>query len=124
MMMSRWTWIKTLRTLCALLFLSLGLGHQPVQATAPLEAYGEQYRLPDGSFADICAEGHEEHDPVAAPVCEVCRLASSTDLPPPVVGISLPAGRASVDNPLRVAAQSLGFTALARPMSRGPPQKV
>lgn len=113
-----------LRTFCALLFLSLGFGHQPVQATAPLEAYSEQYRLPDGSFADICAEGHDEHDPVVAPLCEVCRLASSTDLPLPATGISLSAEQAFLDNPLRVAAQSVGFTALFRPMSRGPPPKV
>lgn len=113
-----------LRSFCALLFLSLSLAHQPVQASAPVEAYGEQYRLPDGSFADICADGHDEHDPVVAPFCEVCRLASSTDLPPPAGGIALPTERAFVENRLRVAAQNIGFTALSRPMSRGPPERT
>ncbi|MCF6368654.1 hypothetical protein [Rhizobium halophilum] len=111
-----------LHTLCALLILSLGLGHQPVQAAVPLEAFSEQYRLPDGTFADICAVGHDDHDHGVHPTCEVCRLAASVALPTPAGDVGLPLDRAFLNNPLRIASLTLGFTALARPMSRGPPQ--
>lgn len=123
-MNTRDTWSKVLRSLCALLFLSLGFAHQPVQASAPMEAYSEQYRLPDGSFADICAESHKDHEPVTLPKCEVCRLASSMDLPAPVGGLAPPRVRVSLGNPLRVATFHLGFMALARPTSRGPPLTI
>src|SRR3546814_9221073 len=66
------TSMNALRIFCALVFLSLGLGHKPVQAAAPSEAYSEAYRLPDGSFAEICADGQGQHGSRNAvlPVCE------------------------------------------------------
>ena len=119
-----WTWRKVLHTLCALLILSLGLGHQPVQAAIPLDAFSEQYRLPDGTFADICAVGHDDHDQAAHPACEVCRLAASVALPTPASDVALPLDPAFLKNPLRIASLAFGLTALARPTSRGPPQTI
>jgi hypothetical protein len=124
MITSNWTSANILRVFCAVLFLSLGFGHTPVQAAAPLEAYGEEYRLPDGSFADICAAKHDEQDHGKLPACEVCRLASSMVLPAPAGGIDLPLDPAFLDNPLRIASQNFGFTALSRATSRGPPSAI
>jgi hypothetical protein len=121
MITSNWTSANILRVFCAVLFLSLGVGHRSVQAATPLDSYGEEYRLPDGSFADICAAGHDEQQHGAIPACEVCRLASSIVLPTPAGGVDLPLEAAFLDNPLRVASLNLGFTALARATSRGPP---
>ncbi|HEV7437574.1 MAG TPA: hypothetical protein VGO22_22340 [Pseudorhizobium sp.] len=124
MIASTSTWRKVLHTLCALLILSVGLGHQPALATGPIEAFTEQYRLPDGTFADICAAGHADHDQSVRPVCEVCRLAASVALPTPAGDVSLPRDRAFLSNPLRISSLTLVFTALARPTSRGPPQTI
>ncbi|HEX2147298.1 MAG TPA: hypothetical protein VHG11_06540 [Pseudorhizobium sp.] len=124
MIANTWTWRKVLHTLCALLILSLGLGHQPVQAAVPQEAFSEQYRLPDGTFADICAVGHDDHNHAAYPACEVCRLAASIVLPTPAGDLGLPRDQTFLNNPLRIASLTLGFTALARPHSRGPPATI
>ncbi|MFN7102556.1 MAG: hypothetical protein ACK4N1_08005 [Pseudorhizobium sp.] len=121
MITSNWTWANILRVFCAVVFLSLGFGHVPVQAATPFAAYGEQYRLPDGSFADICAAEHDEQDHADFPACEVCRLASSIILPSPAAGAELAHEQASLDNPLCVFSLNFGFTALARATSRGPP---
>ena len=116
--------MNALRIFCALVFLSLGLAHKPVHAAAPLEAYSEDYRLPDGSFADICAESHGPSDDTTRPVCEICLLVSSTILPPPAGGIGIPVEQAYLVNPLPVKSLRFGSTALARPTSRGPPPAI
>ncbi len=116
--------MNALRIFCALVFLSLGLAHKPVHAAVPLESYSEEYRLPDGSFADICAESHGGPDDTIRPVCEICLLASSTILPPPTGGIGIPVEQAYLVNPLPVKSLRFGSTTLARPTSRGPPPAI
>lgn len=118
--------MNLLRIFCALVLLSLGLGHKTVQAAAHPQAYSEAYRLPDGSFAEICADGHGQHGSGEAvlPVCEVCLLAASFLLPPPAGGVGIALAEAFLVNPLRVESVHVGFTALARPMSRGPPLAI
>lgn len=84
---------RLLRIFCALLMLSLGFAHKPVQAiAAPTAAYDEAYRLPDGTFAEICADhagyqpaGHDKgrHSGDAILFCEACLLASSILVPVP-----------------------------------------
>lgn len=80
--MVRITVIKAiLRIFCAVSLLSLGFGHQPVQALSQISP-GAEYRLPDGTFPTLCIgneAGHVFHDIPAAgvPPCEVCRLAAS-----------------------------------------------
>ncbi|MCB5202086.1 hypothetical protein LH464_06300 [Neorhizobium sp. T786] len=118
------TSMNALRIICACLFLSLGFAHEPVHATAPLEAYDESYRLPDGSFADICAESHGHQDDSIRPVCEICLLASSIILPPPAGGTGILVEQAYLINPLPVKSLRFGSTALARPTSRGPPRAI
>ncbi|MBP1846783.1 hypothetical protein J2046_005061 [Rhizobium petrolearium] len=114
-----------LRIFCAVVLLSLGFAHQPVQAGAPLDSYSEAYRLPDGTFADICAEDvHHKRQPAARPVCEVCLLASSIILPPPADEAWLASEPAFLINPLRQFSQLLGTTAVARPKSRAPPLSI
>ncbi|MFB9953232.1 hypothetical protein ACFFP0_30720 [Rhizobium puerariae] len=114
-----------MRIFCATVLLSLGFAHQPAQAVAPPDSYSEAYRLPDGSFADICTEGDHEHEqPAARPLCEVCLLAGSVILPPPDDGAWLAGESASLLNPLRPFFRLLGTTAVARPKSRAPPLPI
>ncbi|MCJ9671669.1 MULTISPECIES: hypothetical protein [unclassified Neorhizobium] len=113
------------RIFCAMLLLLLGFAHQPVEASAPLDSYSEAYRLPDGTFADICSEGDHGHQmPAAKPLCEVCLLSASVILPPPEDEALLAAERASLANPLRQFSELLGTTAVARPKSRAPPISI
>lgn len=110
------------RIFCAMLLLLLGFAHQPVEASAPLDSYSETYRLPDGTFADICSEGDHGHQmPAAKPLCEVCLLSASVILPPPEDQALFAAARASLANPLRQFSELLGTTAVDRPKSRAPP---
>lgn len=116
---------KLVRLFCAVLLFGLGFAHQPVQAAAPLDSYSEIYRLPDGTFADICSEGDHGHKiPAAKPLCEVCLLAASTLLPSPDDETWLSRERASLANPLREFSELLGTTSLARPRSRAPPRSI
>jgi len=113
---------KLVRIFCAMLLFGLGFAHQPVQAAAPLDAYGEAYRLPDGTFADICSEGDHGHEiPAVRPLCEVCLLSASIILPPPDDEAWLAGERASIANPLHEFSELLGTTSVARPQSRAPP---
>lgn len=113
------------RIFCAMLLLSLGFAHQPVEAAAPLDSFREAYRLPDGTFADICSEGDHGHRmPAAKPLCEVCLLAASILLPPPNDEAWLAVERASVANPPGRLPELFGMTAVARPKSRAPPVSI
>jgi hypothetical protein len=114
-----------LRIFCAVVLFSLGFAHRPVQA-APVDAYSEAYRLPDGTFADICSEGgHSLGDhgkqPFAKPLCEVCLLSASVILPPPDDGGWLIGERASLDNPLLQFPALSGSASVEQPRSRAPP---
>ncbi|MGK6316836.1 hypothetical protein [Neorhizobium sp. DT-125] len=113
-----------LRIFCAALLFGLGFAHQPVQA-APPDSYSEAYRLPDGTFADICSDGDHGHKtPAARPLCEVCLLAASVILPPPDDAAWLSGERASLVNPLPEFSVLLGTAAVARPKSRAPPFSI
>ncbi|CAN7337101.1 hypothetical protein [Neorhizobium sp. LjRoot104] len=119
-MAASWT-----RIFCAMLLLFLGFAHQPVQAAAPLASYGEAYRLPDGTFADICSEGNRGHRmPAARPLCEICLLAASVILPPPDDEAWLAGEHASLANPLGQLPEALGTTAVLQPKSRAPPVSI
>lgn len=116
---------KLVRTFCAALLFGLGFAHQPVQVAAPPDSYSEAYRLPDGTFADICSDGDHGHEtPAARPLCEVCLLAASVILPPPDDAAWLSGERASLANPLQEFSELLGTTAVARPKSRAPPLSI
>lgn len=110
-----------MRTVCAILMLFLGLGHQPAGAAVPIEAFSEAYRLPDGSFAEICLEGEQHHRSLLPARCEVCLLAASILLPPPDDQAWLPGPGQWIDNPLPFAEGMLGPAATLRPRSRAPP---
>ncbi|CDZ27335.1 hypothetical protein [Neorhizobium galegae] len=113
------------RVFCAMLLLLLGFAHQPVQASAPLDSYSEDYRLPDGTFADICSEGDHGHRmPAAKPLCEVCLLSASVILPPPDEEAWLGGEHASLANPLGQFPEVLGTTAVIQPKSRAPPISI
>ncbi|TCV61342.1 hypothetical protein EDE05_12263 [Neorhizobium sp. R1-B] len=114
---------SVLRIFCAVLLLSLGLGHQPGSA-APLESFGEEYRLPDGTFADICAEGEHRREPAAKPLCEVCLLAASVILPPPNDETWLAGGQRSHAKALPRPVETFGASAVERPRSRAPPASI
>lgn len=77
--------MRVTRVLCALAMLFLGISHEPVVAYQPnaLSQYPEEYRLPDGSFADICLGNHDGGDKhqTAFQRCEACILASSILIP-------------------------------------------
>lgn len=99
-----------LRIFCATLMLSLGFAHKPMAAvSAPSMAFEEAYRLPDGSFAEIC-EGHAgleaathgksntDHSGMPSLFCEACLLASSILLPTPDMNSWMRAHFAWLDN--------------------------
>ena len=113
---------KLLRILCAVVLLSLGFAHRPVEAAAPLASYDEAYRLPDGTFAEICTEGRHEEAPAAKPACEVCLLSASIMLPTPNSEGLLTRWAAFLLNPLGTDVHLLGVTSVTRPRSRAPPQ--
>lgn len=117
---------KILRMLCAMVFLSLGLApHAPLSAAARPEL-AESYRLPDGTFASLCAEHLGEHPddrphPAASFACEVCLLAASLLLPTPASESWLLKPAASLFNgPVEQAAISGGLS-IPQARSRAPP---
>jgi hypothetical protein len=89
---------RFVRIFCAMLMLSLGFAHKPVDAAITAPVLDESYRLPDGTFAEICF-GHAEGEASATDAghgdtsghldisgklfCEACLLASSILLPLP-----------------------------------------
>lgn len=110
----------------ALLFLSFA--HESSFASAPNPAVSAEYRLPDGTFADICfgAVGIDHHDgekhvPSVPPVCEVCRLAVSILLPaPPDEGWLIQDGNWVAAPPVAAAQVTVAHPGLLPPV-RGPP---
>ena len=81
--------VTLLRIFCVALLISLGFAHRPVTAAPDLsfEHYAEDYRLPDGTFADICRELHGDESNGGHPhpnlfsACEACILTSSCLIP-------------------------------------------
>ena len=123
--------IRLLRIFCATLMLSLGFAHKPAVAIAATTvAFDEAYRLPDGSFAEIC-EGHAgvqtahekgrtDHSNIAL-FCEACLLASSILLPTPDMNSWVRVHFAWLDNrPVRDTA-ILRAVDDHRPKARAPP---
>lgn len=122
---------RLLRMLCAVVMLSLGFAHKPVVAAAsPVMALDEAYRLPDGSFAEICAahsdveqhtKGKTDHPGMSWPLCEACLLAASILLPTPDTTSWARADIASLENApvlYKAVAQNVDRE---RPKARAPP---
>lgn len=118
-----------LRIVCAALMLSLGFAHKPVLA-APLVTLDESYRLPDGTFAEICSEhlsgkpsSHEErkHSSDAILFCESCLLASSILLPTPDDGAWLRVGATWLENAPPQKREAAKLAVLQTNHARGPP---
>ena len=121
------------RIFCAVLMLSLGFAHKPVAAmAAPASLLDEAYRLPDGSFAEIC-EGHAgvqiihengkttDHSGKTSLFCEACLLAASILLPTPDTTSWARAHFAwLVNRPPLYLASALDFDH-QRPKARAPP---
>lgn len=77
-----------MRIVLMLSLVILGLGHRPPPALASPASYDLAYQLPDGSFADICADhqsGKSDHgsDHAADRPCEACRIGAQALLPAP-----------------------------------------
>jgi len=121
---------SVLRMVCAVLMLSLGFAHKPVQA-APVAAMDKSYRLPDGTFADICFEHlpqnqsqHGKHEGGAILFCEACLLASSILLPTPLGDDGLTPNPASLENALPQEQEALTLSELRTNRARGPPSSA
>ncbi|WP_312362267.1 hypothetical protein [Ensifer sp.] len=91
-MMARGTdWAKTVRILCAIALLCLGLAHKPpvIGAPAPGGLLAE-YVLPDGTLSSACTPGHDEGEDHKSldrgNGCEACRITQS-------ISLALPADR-------------------------------
>ncbi|NTJ42343.1 hypothetical protein G6L28_06975 [Agrobacterium larrymoorei] len=122
---------QLLRIFCAALMLSLGFAHKPVQAIAgPSAAYDDSYRLPDGTFAEICADhsgseltGHRGGGHSGDPVlfCEACLLASSILVPVPDDNSWLKTSGASLENSPVPDTQTVSANSFYRPNARAPP---
>lgn len=123
---------KMLRIFCATLMLSLGFAHKPALAAAPAVALDESYRLPDGTFAEICL-GHGNgvnashtregpaHSGDAILFCEACLLASSILLPMPDTAGWLKTEFAWLDNRLPAEWSFRSVLTIQKPAARGPP---
>lgn len=118
---------SVLRMVCAVLMLSLGFAHEPVLA-APVAALDEAYRLPDGTFAEICSEHlpqnrlqHGKHEGGAILFCEACLLASSILLPTPLGDECLNPNPVSLENALLQPQETLTISDLRTNRARGPP---
>ncbi|MCZ4433121.1 hypothetical protein O3S81_25775 [Agrobacterium sp. SOY23] len=123
---------KMLRIFCATLMLSLGFAHKPALATTPDVALDESYRLPDGTFAEICL-GHANgegtahtkdgpaHSSDAILFCEACLLASSILLPMPDTKSWLKTEFAWLDNRLPAEWSFRSVLTIQKPAARGPP---
>ena len=118
-----------LRIFCAALMLSLGFAHKPVLA-APIVTLDEAYRLPDGSFAEICSEhagctpsSHDKrkHSSDAILFCEACLLASSILLPTPGDAVWLRTNAAWLENAPGQKRESFKTASLKTNHARGPP---
>ncbi|NTB97790.1 hypothetical protein FY140_15730 [Agrobacterium tumefaciens] len=123
---------KMLRIFCATLMLSLGFAHKPALAAAPAVALDESYRLPDGTFAEICLghgngvnASHTREGPVhsgdAILFCEACLLASSILLPMPDTAGWLKTEFAWLDNRLPAEWSFRSVLTIRKPAARGPP---
>jgi hypothetical protein len=119
MVASKLAWVNALRIVCATVFLSLGLAHHaPARAAMVM---GEEFRLPDGSFAERCGE-HADQPAHALPTfCEVCLLSASLLLPPPNDDRWRPGDRSVLANPLFHADIRLSWLSIPMPRSRAPP---
>lgn len=121
-----------LRIFCATLMLSLGFAHKPALATTPDVVLDESYRLPDGTFAEICL-GHANgesaahtkdgpaHSSDAILFCEACLLASSILLPMPDTESWLKTEFAWLDNRLSAEWSFRPVLTIQKPAARGPP---
>ncbi len=123
---------KMLRIFCAMLMLSLGFAHKPALAAAPAVALDESYRLPDGTFAEIClghsggvdashAKDGPAHSSDAILFCEACLLASSILVPAPDATSWLRNEFAWLDNRLSAEWNFLSVLPIRKPSARGPP---
>ena len=78
------SWALTLRILCAVALVFVGLAHRPAAALpGPVELAA--YALPDGTFADICVNDavHGKVKPAPGGHCEACRIGAAMLLPLP-----------------------------------------
>ncbi|AWM25053.1 hypothetical protein N181_14180 [Sinorhizobium fredii USDA 205] len=119
-------WRIAVRLLAAIALVLLSFAHKPSLALRADAALAAEYRLPDGSYAEICfgtdgVDHQGEKSPAIAPICEVCRLAASVLVPePPQASVPADAGNWRAEQPLteiQVAPAPLRLL----PPPRGPP---
>lgn len=119
-----------LRLFCAALMLSLGFAHKPVFA-APVATFDEAYRLPDGSFAEMCSEhgssnvspqNEHKHSGDAVLFCDACLLSSSILIPSPDTASWLRSEQGSIENALVQRRVVLALTNVGTNHARGPPR--
>ncbi len=107
--------------LCAVVVLSLGLAHHAPPVVDLAGHFANEYRLPDGSYAELCATPHDNRSHQIVPVCEVCLICASALLPPPEDGHWLLASRQALENNLRQPSAVAEKRAIPAPRSRAPP---
>lgn len=127
-----------MRILCALILLAPAFSHRPVLAAQQPAWQDEAFRLPDGSFAGICAEhagdealsgGHGapggDHERLAARlICDACLLVSAMLVPVPDDSSWLVSEFSFLENPLPDFLEFAGRVTVERPRSRSPPFAV
>ncbi|ACP25318.1 hypothetical protein NGR_c15500 [Sinorhizobium fredii NGR234] len=119
-------WRIAVRLLAAIGLVFLSFAHKPALALGAEAALAAEYRLPDGSFAEICfgAEGVDHQgskSPAIAPICDACRLAASVLIPqPPQASVPADNGNWRAEPPAFEVQFALAPMRLLPP-PRGPP---
>lgn len=112
-----------LRIACAVLLLSLGFGHKPVQAT-PRVADSLAYALSGGDYAgQLCIASDDEGAPPMPGWhgCDVCLVASGGMLPaPPADFLAAPTAFSAIEFPTQSRTATLKAWRPGSPV-RGPP---
>ena len=116
----------TVRILCALALLFLGLSHKMPVVTAndaALLAYASAFSLPDGTAPDLCTPSDQGKLKFSTPDCDACRLSASVLLPEPPQLVAFALGSFETAYPLPV--QAAIAAAIDRSQTaRGPPEPV
>jgi hypothetical protein len=109
---------------CILILSLIGWASQPSYSVPSTGAFDEAYRLPDGTFSDICAESGQHQKQTPAGHCDQCIAAGLVVLPSPHNDTWMPDRVWHVAILPLVRSRLVEMLSIDRATSRGPPVAV